>query len=75
MMGWDEGLLQEAVDTCTNPSGRIQDCSKFTLQSLQEEEQCQMSMPHGLSEEKVDGLVGDGPPAVFRFRMGPAPQL
>jgi len=32
-----------------------------------------MSMPHGLSEEKVDGLVGDGLPGGVPIQDGPGP--
>ncbi|RDL38745.1 uncharacterized protein BP5553_03085 [Venustampulla echinocandica] len=32
IMGWDSDFLQKAADTCTNPSGRIEDCPLFTIQ-------------------------------------------
>ncbi|EXJ54754.1 murein transglycosylase [Cladophialophora yegresii CBS 114405] len=31
VMGWDEDLLQSAVDQCTNDSGRVEDCPVFDL--------------------------------------------
>ena len=32
MSGWDESVLQQAIDTCTNNSGRLEDCPVFNLQ-------------------------------------------
>ncbi|RMZ92337.1 hypothetical protein DV736_g424, partial [Chaetothyriales sp. CBS 134916] len=31
IMGWEEDHLQRAIDTCTNLSGRVEDCPEFTL--------------------------------------------
>ena len=31
LMGWDQKLLQKAVDECTNDSGRVEDCGAFQL--------------------------------------------
>ncbi len=31
LMGWDQALLQRAVDTCTADSGRVEDCPEFKL--------------------------------------------
>jgi len=49
-MGWDEPFLQSAVDTCTNPSGKIEDCPLFTLQSEAEANQCQVKTPSSSSK-------------------------
>lgn len=32
MNGWNPSVLQRAVDTCTNDSGRVEDCPVLTLQ-------------------------------------------
>ncbi|KAI8158274.1 hypothetical protein K4K49_004866 [Colletotrichum sp. SAR 10_70] len=55
MSGWDEDFLQEAVDTCTNGSGRIEDCAIFDLQTEAQVKQCHMSIPSILSSENVTG--------------------
>lgn len=38
--GWDSSVLQAAVDTCTNMSGRIEDCPIFDIQPRATSEQC-----------------------------------
>ncbi|KAL0943425.1 WSC domain-containing protein [Colletotrichum truncatum] len=55
MSGWDEDFLQSAVDTCTNMSGRIEDCPVFSLQSESQVKQCSMKIPDILSTEDVIG--------------------
>lgn len=32
LSGWNESFLQSAIDTCTNNSGRLEDCPVFNLQ-------------------------------------------
>ncbi|KFY07766.1 hypothetical protein V492_06844 [Pseudogymnoascus sp. VKM F-4246] len=51
IMGWEEDFLQSAVDKCTNPSGRIEDCPLFTLQDDATSQQCQL-------EKKTGGILG-----------------
>lgn len=53
IMGWDESLLQDAVDTCTNESGRIQDCPLFTIQDSSIFSACNFSTPSDTSIAKV----------------------
>jgi hypothetical protein len=69
--GWDTGLLQNAVDQCTNPSGRIEDCPLFDLQTEEQAAQCLMDMPPELDEDDCEGprqgLPGDVP-----IQSGPA---
>ncbi|KAF1986519.1 hypothetical protein K402DRAFT_332352 [Aulographum hederae CBS 113979] len=71
MMGWDEGLLQQAVNTCTNPSGRIEDCPLFDLQTEAEGAMCTMDMPKQLKKDDCagprEGLCGNVP-----VQSGPA---
>lgn len=49
IMGWEEDFLQSAVDTCTNASGRIQDCPLFTIQDTTTVDSCKI-------EEAVSAL-------------------
>jgi hypothetical protein len=50
-MGWDGNFLQQAVDTCTNPSGEIQDCPLFEIQSEDVYSSCTFPIPPALSSE------------------------
>lgn len=65
IMGWDETTftLQEAVDTCTNLSGEIEDCPLFTVISEAEQNECHMDTPAALVKEDTAGpmtvLPGD----------------
>jgi len=73
MNGWDEKFLQQAVDTCTNPSGNIYDCPIFTLQSEDTQRKCKMQVPEVLRNEKVAGSVGDVLPGGVPIQYGPGP--
>ncbi|KAH7330455.1 hypothetical protein BKA65DRAFT_59127 [Rhexocercosporidium sp. MPI-PUGE-AT-0058] len=53
MMGWDEGFLQSAVDTCTNLSGKIEDCPLFDIQSESDFSSCELSLPPAIAKEEV----------------------
>ncbi|RFU30740.1 hypothetical protein B7463_g5614, partial [Scytalidium lignicola] len=55
IMGWDEKFLQDAVNKCTNPSGQIQDCPLFTIQSDDDAAKCQIDVPAALQNEKIAG--------------------
>ena len=56
-MGWEPDFLQEAVDTCTNPSGRIQDCPLFDVVDEATAKECEFQVPLVLVAEKVlEGL-------------------
>ncbi len=54
MMGWDENFLQDAVNTCTNPSGKIEDCPLFNI-DLASSLQCSMPLPQNIAAENVTG--------------------
>lgn len=63
MMGWDTALLQKAIDTCTNESGNIEDCSIFTIQSDEDCAKCTLETPPELKGEDCagprNGLCGE----------------
>jgi hypothetical protein len=71
MSGWDTLFLQQAVDTCTNPSGKVEDCSLFMLQDDTTAAKCQFQVPDALKVENVffdeRGLPGNVP-----IQLGPA---
>lgn len=54
-MGWDEDFLQDAVNTCTNPSGQITDCPLFDIQSDADAAQCNITLPSALQSDDVVG--------------------
>lgn len=55
-MGWDENFLQQAVNTCTNPSGLIEDCPLFDIVDQSTAMQCQLEdMPANLRKEDGTG--------------------
>lgn len=90
MMGWDRSFLQQAVETCTNPSGRIEDCPLFNVVDHATATSCKLdnSVPQALFAE-VQDILGPlaslpGDLAVFgdnndpnspEVTLGPKPSL
>jgi hypothetical protein len=54
VMGWEEDILQSAVDTCTNDSGRVEDCPVFNLIPDSQAEGCRVAPK---VDEPVSGLL------------------
>ena len=54
-MGWDEAFLQQAVDTCTNLSGLIEDCPIFDVVDQATAAECQFPMSEPWASEDVLG--------------------
>lgn len=73
LTGWDEAFLQQAVDTCTNPSGSMYDCPIFNIQNEAVQNQCSMKIPSVLASEKVAGVVGTVIPGNVAIQYGPQP--
>ncbi|KAJ4412131.1 hypothetical protein N0V85_003713 [Neurospora sp. IMI 360204] len=80
MNGWDEDFLQQAVETCTNDSGRIQDCPIFNIQTEDQQGQCTFNNNARLAKmfktslsEKTTGLIGDSLPGGVKIAYGPEP--
>ncbi|TPR06893.1 Eukaryotic initiation factor 4E family protein [Aspergillus niger] len=69
--GWQYGFLQQAVDECTNLSGRVEDCPIFDLQTDTEQAQCNFTMPEELKSENVY-LHKGGLPNNIAIQYGPA---
>ena len=53
MNGWDQDTLEAAVTTCHNPSGKIDDCPVFELQTIEEAAQCKIDLPEELDEDVI----------------------
>jgi hypothetical protein len=72
IMGWAEDFLQSAVDTCTNPSGRIQDCPLFTIQDDADVQACKINkgLLSALLDEDLIGPMG-GLPGDVPVNAGP----
>ncbi|GAD91825.1 hypothetical protein PVAR5_0406 [Paecilomyces variotii No. 5] len=73
IMGWEEDFLQQAVDTCTNPSGEVEDCPLFDIQSDNDQIQCHFDVPSDLLDEDV--LFHHGLPGGLQLSWGPEPQI
>lgn len=53
--GWGGDYLQSAVNTCTNLSGKIEDCPLFTIQDSSVYSTCEFTMPAAIVNEDVTG--------------------
>ena len=71
MMGWDPDFLQQAVNTCTNLSGNVQDCPIFDLQSDDDSAMCTFPMPEQIANEAVIN-AGNHLPGNVPIQSGPA---
>jgi hypothetical protein len=73
IMGWESTeFLQQAVNTCTSQSGKVEDCPLFHLQSDADAAKCQFSMPGHLEGEDCAG-PRDGLPVNVPIQYGPEP--
>ena len=70
MMGWDKDFLQAAVNTCTNPSGMIQDCHMFDIQDNSKAAQCNIEMPQQIKAINYQG-PSQGLPGGVQISSGP----
>ncbi|CAG8283127.1 unnamed protein product [Penicillium olsonii] len=70
MQAWDDGVLQEAVDSCTSETGLIDDCQIFDIQTQEKQQQCQFEMPSALEDEDVF-MYPDGLPGGMAIQWGP----
>lgn len=71
MAAWDGDTLERAVKQCTNPSGKVEDCPIFDLQSQSEAQTCKISMPTELKDENYQG-PREGLPGKVGIQAGPA---
>ncbi|KAI0009567.1 hypothetical protein F4779DRAFT_364458 [Xylariaceae sp. FL0662B] len=75
MSGWIPDFLQNAIDTCTNDSGDIRDCSVFTdngpLQSDEEQRECHFHLPDLLDKENPGALSLKMLPGNLEIQVGP----
>ncbi|KAJ9634225.1 hypothetical protein H2199_009055 [Coniosporium tulheliwenetii] len=55
MIGWDAAFLQKAIDTCTNPSGNIEGCPLFKIQSPEDAARCHFVVPEPLIADECGG--------------------
>lgn len=62
--GWNHDTLQKAVDTCTNDSGRMEDCHVFDNDLFSDADQQACRIPPSVNEKitgKLDKLPGCNP--------------
>jgi hypothetical protein len=57
IMGWNESFLQDAIKTCTNPSGRIEDCPLFNIVDQETTAECTFPVPQPWASENDFGPV------------------
>ena len=74
IMGWEEDFLQSAVDTCTNPSGRIQDCPLFTIQDDLTSQACQIKKGLLSTLLAADDLLGPIASLPGGVKLTPGPE-
>lgn len=55
LTGWDQQLLQSAINECTNLTGRVEDCPLFTIQTETVASMCHFQQPLSLSSEDYQG--------------------
>lgn len=55
MNGWSNSILKEAIQKCTNPSGRLTDCPVFDLQSQADAAKCKYEDPKELKDDQCSG--------------------
>lgn len=70
MFGWQDGVLQEAVDTCTSLTGEVGDCDIFKLQTEAEQRRCTFDMSTQLLDDPVE-FVENGLPGGVPIEWGP----
>ncbi|RMZ85195.1 hypothetical protein DV738_g427, partial [Chaetothyriales sp. CBS 135597] len=58
IMGWEEEHLQRAINTCTNLSGRVEDCPEFSLIPDSQAEACYID---SVINEQVTGTLAQLP--------------
>lgn len=71
MQGWEHGVLQQAIDTCTSDTGIVDNCEIFDLQSEAEQRHCWLDLPPQLQYENVH-MHADGLPGNVPIEWGPA---
>lgn len=68
--GWEGGVLQEAIDTCTNLSGNQEDCPVFSFDNHPTECLLESPLPAVISKENVCGPMQDLPNGI-KIQGGP----
>lgn len=68
--GWEAGVLQQAIDTCTNLSGNQEDCPVFSFDDHPRECLLESPLPAVLSKENVCG-PRQGLPNGIKVQGGP----
>lgn len=56
-MGWEQSFLQDAVNTCTNQSGEVEDCPLFDIQDASVYDACTFTPPDAVTADNVLGPV------------------
>ncbi|KAJ5318997.1 uncharacterized protein N7506_011701 [Penicillium brevicompactum] len=71
MQAWDDGVLQEAIETCTSETGLVDECEIFDIQTQDKQQQCEFKVPSALENDEVFMHAG-GLPGDMTIEWGPA---
>ncbi|KAJ6130795.1 hypothetical protein N7512_003575 [Penicillium capsulatum] len=69
IFGWEDGVLEQAVEQCTDESGLVDKCKVFDLQPQSVMQQCKFEMPEELKDENV--MIHEGLPGPMTVAWGP----
>ncbi|EEH23233.1 hypothetical protein PABG_05444 [Paracoccidioides brasiliensis Pb03] len=67
---WEPGVLDDAVKSCKNSSGRVEDCGIFNLQSEAEQNKCKFKTPSPIATEGCK-FSKNGLPGAVEILRGP----
>ncbi|KAJ5737675.1 uncharacterized protein N7483_002800 [Penicillium malachiteum] len=71
LFGWEDGVLQQAVDTCTSETGIVNDCEIFDIQEEEDQRQCFFEQ-HSLLQDENTQVDAAGLPGGVPIEWGPA---
>ncbi|KAI9729485.1 MAG: hypothetical protein M1818_008507 [Claussenomyces sp. TS43310] len=71
MMGWDEDVLDKAVQSCTDSGGDVYDCPVFTFQDSDAYSNCNITTPSNIANDDVYGPASTLPGNIL-IQSGPA---
>ncbi|KAJ5980903.1 hypothetical protein N7481_008201 [Penicillium waksmanii] len=71
MNGWESGVLQDAIDTCKNEDGNVDECAVFDIQTQTTQQRCYFDMPAALKSEETEKCPS-GIPGNMAIQWGPA---
>ncbi|KAJ2902906.1 glyoxal oxidase precursor [Zalerion maritima] len=62
--GWNQTILENALDQCHSESGQIRDCPVFDIVDKEIYEACKLTLPDAIADEQTFGLLSGLPGGV-----------